>query len=625
MKQKNANRTKKIVLLLFSFLLLLFIVPNTLAQSTKTEELYVIGHENSFPLESKSDGEWIGMMPQLFTTLSKMTDYDFVYIDGDGDERINYIANNQVEIISLVREDEAEEFVNEYSIVLSDEIFQYEGQSYYIGFTEIASQTVINDLNAAINEISTFEYIEKALNTANLHSKSNYDYIIKMIIEVTIVILLIVIIVLAILYKRRGRYKYRRSGFDAVENLKTFEFKLKSLVGINLQSLYYVALYKLDLNMIKLYFGIEDSEKCMEIVYQQLKEYFKKDRFILRESENGFLIIFNATNDTEVNELLSGSSDIINKAISMDYSSVNVGLIAGACPASLFENHFDDAMGAFKVAVGDAKQKEKSKIICDEEMIKTYIGKIHLNKQLVNQKNFSDFVVHFMPVVSMKNKKIKGANALVRWDNKENGLLQPNEFLNFFDSTGKIMQLNYWVFRNVCQWISVQNQEKLKNKTISLKMSLANFQDRDFKKIVLTTMQQYRFQRNILALEVDSSVAISRDEIVVDNLQLVQQLGVNIILGNYGGENTTLATFKEYNDKILKLAPDFTKNMVDEGNITILKSIVQIGHAIGMKIMCDMVQTIEQAHLYEQLHVDYLSGFYFYYPMPLDEFSKLLD
>lgn len=233
--------------------------------------------------------------------------------------------------------------------------------------------------------------------------------------------------------------------------------------------------------------------------------------------------------------------------------------------------------------------------------------------------------VHFQPLVDVNSGHIVGAEALVRWQDPQEGLIPPNRFIPIAESTGLIDAISQWVLTQTCmqgkKWIDAG----LAPLTLAVNISARQFQHGDLGETVARILDATGFPATRLELELTESALMERDRDVTELLNRLHLIGVKLAIDDFGTGYSSLAYLKRFPLDVLKIDKGFIDNIphrADDGAIA--AAIVAMGHTLGFKVLAEGVETEGQLHFLQSLGCDLYQGYLMSKPVPAAEFERLL-
>jgi diguanylate cyclase (GGDEF)-like protein/PAS domain S-box-containing protein len=204
--------------------------------------------------------------------------------------------------------------------------------------------------------------------------------------------------------------------------------------------------------------------------------------------------------------------------------------------------------------------------------------------------------IEYQPVVELATSRVTSVEALVRWSRGGQNL-EPAEFLGIAEDSGLIVPLGAWVLSQACRQVAHWRQSGWQV-GLSVNFSLRQVSSAGFAETVLTTLDDSGLQRSALTLEVTERVLIEIDSPVMDGLARLRQLGVRLAIDDFGTGYASLAYLRQLPVDIIKIDPSFVAGLGTDGTLAMLtRTIVQVGHDLGIEIVAEGIERPEQLEL----------------------------
>jgi diguanylate cyclase (GGDEF)-like protein/PAS domain S-box-containing protein len=299
----------------------------------------------------------------------------------------------------------------------------------------------------------------------------------------------------------------------------------------------------------------------------------------------------------------------------------------GSVGVALFMGEGTTAEGLFRnsdVAMYEAKRIGRNDIrFFDPAMQAVLEQKTHLETDLREALQHGQFVLHYQKRVDRQGKTV-GAEALVRWNHPQRGLLTPAEFIPACEESGLIVALGNWVTNEACKKLAEwQTNETLQPLKLSINVSAKELAQKAFVKQVSTTMNAWAIQPNRLELEITEGTAHDNLEELIERLQRLRALGVSIALDDFGTGYSSLSYLKRLPLDVLKIDRSFVSDMgAGSSDEAIVQSIIQVGTTLGLEVLAEGVETESQYEALKTHGCIEFQGFHFARPVPAEEFEK---
>ncbi len=231
----------------------------------------------------------------------------------------------------------------------------------------------------------------------------------------------------------------------------------------------------------------------------------------------------------------------------------------------------------------------------------------------------------YQPQVSCQTGKYIGSEALIRWQDPNQGLLLPAEFIPVLEETGQIIRLGQWILERACRDNQTLIASGLRDHAVSVNVSAIQLQQTSFPDIVQRALAASGMPAGNLILEVTESVLLGDLSVGINNLQKLRELGVAIVIDDFGKGYSSLSYLKELPATKLKISRQFITSVIsDRKDASITKGMISLAHHLGMSVMVVGVESEAQASFLKRNHCDVLQGHYFSHPLPLPELATAL-
>lgn len=244
-----------------------------------------------------------------------------------------------------------------------------------------------------------------------------------------------------------------------------------------------------------------------------------------------------------------------------------------------------------------------------------------LDKRLQKAFENGEFVLHYQPQMDVKTGELAGAEALLRWNDPEGGLIAPGLFLPRAEENGLIVPINEWVLQRACE--DARNWQRLGIGPlyVSVNMSPIQFRRRTVPLHVARVLAATGLDPRLLDIELTEGIVMSGIESVAADMQHLIDIGVSLSIDDFGTGYSSLSYVKYLPVKRLKIDQSFIRNLANEPNdAAIVRAIITLGHSLNLKVMAEGVETEEQFSRLREEGCDQVQGFYFGKPMPNEQF-----
>lgn len=236
------------------------------------------------------------------------------------------------------------------------------------------------------------------------------------------------------------------------------------------------------------------------------------------------------------------------------------------------------------------------------------------------------FNVHFQPIVELSTGRIRKAEALIRWQHPERGMVSPAEFIPLAEKIGLIDEIGRWVFKETARWASILNKVCKDDCQMSINMSPIQFQQGAR---LCNEWREYLAALGLsgknIVIEITEGLLLNVESEVVDTLLKFRDAGIQVAVDDFGTGYSSLSYLKKFDIDYLKIDRSFVNNLeTDPNNMALSEAIIVMAHKLGLKVIAEGVETEEQRNFLAAAGCDFAQGYLFSHPVPPTEFEKLL-
>ncbi|HIK07479.1 MAG TPA: EAL domain-containing response regulator [Trichormus sp. M33_DOE_039] len=245
--------------------------------------------------------------------------------------------------------------------------------------------------------------------------------------------------------------------------------------------------------------------------------------------------------------------------------------------------------------------------------------------QVIKQRKFQEFEVHYQPIVDIISGKIVAAESLLRWQSPELGFVPPTEFIPLAESTGLIMTIGQWVVENVCQQLKIWHDAGIDYLTLSVNLSAIEFNRPDLIKTITHALNSNNLEPKYLELELTESMIMQDLNNAIFTINELQSLGVRIAIDDFGTGYSSLFYLKNLPVDTLKIDRYFIHNVAeDTQKSAITKALIEMAHNMNMQVIAEGVETESELSFLRDNYCDSMQGFLFSRALPSVEFENFL-
>ncbi|MEG0423024.1 MAG: EAL domain-containing protein [Erysipelotrichaceae bacterium] len=250
----------------------------------------------------------------------------------------------------------------------------------------------------------------------------------------------------------------------------------------------------------------------------------------------------------------------------------------------------------------------------------------HLEDMMEDAITNKEFVVYLQPKYDTIHETVIGAEALIRWNSVEDGMIYPDQFISLFEKNGFVVRLDLYVFEEVCKLIEKWIKKGLKPFPISVNCSRNHLKNINFLNQYSKIAKDYHIPPEYIEIELTENTVFQNVELLIKVIHNIHELGFTCSMDDFGSGYSSLNLIQDIPVDILKIDKVFfhKKNLVASRTKSVLGSIIKMAQELSMKTVAEGVEEEEQVVMLKQLGCDYIQGYYYAKPMPIDEFEQLV-
>jgi diguanylate cyclase (GGDEF)-like protein/PAS domain S-box-containing protein len=244
-----------------------------------------------------------------------------------------------------------------------------------------------------------------------------------------------------------------------------------------------------------------------------------------------------------------------------------------------------------------------------------------LRQALVND----ELVIYYQPLLDLRTGRIRGAEALLRWQHPGLGLLPPAEFISLAELSGLIVPIGQWVLRSACAQVRRWQEMGFGQMSVAVNLSARQFQQADLVRHVTDALEQAKIPAASLDLEITESNAMQNAEVSISTLQDLKGLGIRLSMDDFGTGYSSLNYLKRFPIDRIKIDQSFVRDVPhDADDAAIAAAVIAMAHRLELTVVAEGVETEDQLAFLRQNQCDEMQGYLYSAPVSAEEFEKLL-
>jgi diguanylate cyclase (GGDEF)-like protein len=374
--------------------------------------------------------------------------------------------------------------------------------------------------------------------------------------------------------------------------------------------------------------GHRSGDELLIEIAQRIRQCLSDQMLVARLGGDEFAIILPEPACADVQAFGQQLLQEISKAMILGgervYVTVSIGISQypeDAVNAEEMIQHADQAMY-------EAKNRGRNNLRFFSMAIKEALSqRVSLARDLRVALENGELRDYYQPIVDLATGKIAKAEALMRWQHPQRGLISPSLFIPVAEETGDIVAMGDWILtqaaQHAMQWQSLVNDDAF---AISVNKSPVQFVEQmDTKNDWLHALRSMGVEGKRIVVEITEGLLLNPDPIVEQRLLQFRDMGIQVAIDDFGTGYSSLSYLSKFDIDYLKIDQSFTRNL-NAGNesYVLCEAIIVMAHKLGLKVIAEGVETALQRDLLIDIHCDYAQGFFYSPPVPAEAFEQML-
>jgi diguanylate cyclase (GGDEF)-like protein len=387
----------------------------------------------------------------------------------------------------------------------------------------------------------------------------------------------------------------------------------------------------IDLDRFKLIndsFNHETGDILLKLVAERLSSITRKEDMIARLSGDEFIFIAVPSETEHIDEC----SDVAKRILDALNKSLNIAhrelMISASLGISIYPQdgttveellrHADLAMYRSKALGGNQFQLYANEL--QEKCVSRLEKETDLRQALLE----NEFFIEYQPQYDTKNHKLIGVEALIRWNHPKHGIRLPMEFIPLAEETGLIVPIGEWLINTACQQNKAWQDKGIAPFPIAINIATKQFMQPNFISMIKTILAETKLEAKYLEVEITENVLINSNS-VIHSIRQLKQMGVNIVLDDFGTGNSGFNYLHHLPIDQLKIDQSFVQNInTNRSDEIIIQAIINMANSLKLDVVAEGIETLGQLKFLESHSCYKVQGFYFNQPMSANQLETLV-
>lgn len=456
---------------------------------------------------------------------------------------------------------------------------------------------------------------------------------VSIVINVIIVLLFMALLIFIVLNQRKNKRELERIAYvdPVTKGLSRirFEREVEELIRRAPAGTY--AFVSLDIEKFKLIndsFGSGDGNRTLKYVYNTVVSHLKEGEVAARISADTFnLLLYHSSKENiqrRIEEIVQDINRFNTGLVKKYFLPINVGVYAVRDP------EMNLIMIQDRATVARKNNRDKNKVhLCGcsfyiDSDRQRMVREKEIDNKIEEALNNEEFIIYLQPQIELGENKVAGAEALVRWQDPERGLVPPAEFIPILEKNGFIIKLDLYVFEQVCKVLKRWMQQGIPLVSISVNLSRAHLYDPKFLEPYQKIQEEYGVPAHLLEFELTETLVFENMETLVEMIGQIHKAGFTCSMDDFGSGYSSLNLLKDVPVDALKLDRAFFRSQSTENSCgeAVLESVIELAGKLHMTTIAEGVELESQVQFLRRAGCDMVQGFVFSKPLSVEEFEQ---
>ncbi len=373
-------------------------------------------------------------------------------------------------------------------------------------------------------------------------------------------------------------------------------------------------------------YGLKTGDYILGEIADRLSASILMPSVVGRLSGDSFLFVI----EIQAEQQMAASLDHIHQLVSRPYFFANKEIVIscsiGYCFYPDHATVAEELLQKANLALHHAESHQIPSVLFDDSMQNQGRQLLKVEKEISAALTNDEFVLYFQPQLNLITNRLEGVEALVRWRHPEKGLLFPNEFLEDIEKLGLNSIFDNYILEKACQIIERWFEQYKRRVTIAVNITAVEFQDSRLVANIQGLLFKYNVPPKCLDLEITENIVMTDIKTAMNTIVTLQNMGIKVSIDDFGTGYSSLAYLRELPIDKIKIDRSFiTEVASNDSDLTIVKSMIELSHGLGKRVLAEGVETREQLELLRNIGCDAVQGFFISRPVPESELAKYLQ
>jgi len=390
-----------------------------------------------------------------------------------------------------------------------------------------------------------------------------------------------------------------------------------------------LAVFLIDIKQFKFVndtYGLKVGDYILGEIASRLNHSVFMPQAVGRLSGDSFMFVIEFEQQSHIDRAVSHIHELIERSFRYEKQEITIQGSIGYCFFPDNAEQAEDLLQKANLALHHAETNNIASVAFEEGMQAQGRHLIVMEKQLRAALENDEFVLYYQPQLNLLTNKLEGVEALVRWQHPEKGLLSPDEFLDELEAIGMHNEFDNYILTKACQtserWFKLYKRRV----AIAVNITAVEFQDERLVTNIQALLLKYNLPSKYIELEITENVVMTDISRAMDSIVKLQNMGIKVSIDDFGTGYSSLAYLRKLPIDKIKIDRSFIQEVAsNDSDLTIVKSMIDLSHGLGKRVLAEGVETVEQLNVLRHLGCDAVQGYLINKPLPEDKLVRYLE
>jgi diguanylate cyclase (GGDEF)-like protein len=390
-----------------------------------------------------------------------------------------------------------------------------------------------------------------------------------------------------------------------------------------------LAIFLIDIKQFKFIndtYGLKIGDYILGEIANRLNHSVFIPQAVGRLSGDSFMFVIEFEQLSHVERAIEHIHELIERCFHYEQQEMTIQASVGYCFYPGDADNSEDLLQKANLALHHAETNNIATVAFEEGMQAQGRHLVLMEKQLRLALDNDEFILYYQPQLNLLTNKLEGVEALVRWQHPDKGILPPSEFLPELEALGMHNVFDNYILAKACQaserWFKLYQRRV----AIAVNITAVEFQDEQLVTNIQILLKKYNIPSKYLELEITENVVMTDITRAMNSIIKLQSMGIKVSIDDFGTGYSSLAYLRDLPIDKIKIDRSFIQEVEsNDSDLTIVKSMIDLSHGLGKRVLAEGVETVEQLNLLRHLGCDAVQGYFISRPLPEDKLARYLE